>query len=62
MKTTIFDELEIPEEHREALSREALRQGVTLGQLVARCLLKKADQIIAASRRPLHPTPHHRAA
>mgnify|MGYP000146078115 CR=1 FL=1 len=49
MKTTIIEELDLPEERREAISREAMRQGKPANQLVKEWLLAKADQIIAAA-------------
>ena len=54
--TTIIEELDLPEDRRAALSREALRQGIPVDRLVQQILLKKADQIIRAS------APTHRAA
>ena len=49
MKTTIIEELELPEDRRAALSREAMRKGIPVNQLVKELLLKKADQLIKAS-------------
>lgn len=46
MKTTIIEELELPKERSSALSREALRLGISVNQLVRRVLLKKSEQII----------------
>ena len=46
MKTTITEELELPDDRRAALSREALRLGISVNQLVKRVLLKKSEQII----------------
>lgn len=50
MKTTIAEELEIPEDRRAALSREALRLGVSVNVLVKRVLLKKSEQIIESEQ------------
>ena len=48
-KTTIIEELELPEDRRAALSREAIRRGIPVNQLVKEVLLTLADQIIGAS-------------
>jgi len=53
MKTTIIDDLQLPDDRREALSREALRLGKPVNQLCREWLLAKADEIIAASKLPL---------
>ncbi len=54
MKTSIIEELELPEERRAALSREAMRRGVPVNQLVKEWLLEKADQLIAAAQPQKH--------
>jgi|GEM_PF-5341742 len=48
-KTTILEELEIPEERKAALSREALRQGIPLNQLLKKILLLPAERVLAAA-------------
>lgn len=50
MKTIVLEDLEIPEDRRQALKREAVRRGVPLNQIVSQFLMEKADQIIAASQ------------
>ena len=54
--TTIIEELDLPDDRRAALSREAMRLGIPVNRLVQQILLKKADQIIRASE------PSHKAA
>jgi maleate isomerase len=46
---TIIEELELPEESKAALSREALKQGIPVNQLVKQVLLKTADRILRAA-------------
>lgn len=55
MKTTIIEELDLPDDRREAISREAMRQGKPANQLVKEWLLDKADQIIAAASTEARP-------
>lgn len=50
MKTTIIEELDLPEDRRAAMSREAMRRGVPVNLLVKEWLLEKADQLIAAAQ------------
>ncbi len=54
MKTTIIEELELPEESKAALSREALRRGIPVNQLVKQVLLNTADRIIRAASNTQH--------
>jgi hypothetical protein len=49
MKTTIIEELELPEASKAALSREALRRGIPVNQLVKQVLLSTADRILRAA-------------
>ncbi len=49
MKTTIIEDLDLPEESKAALSREALKQGIPVNQLVKQVLLKTADRILRAA-------------
>lgn len=49
MKTTILDELNLPEERVEALRRESVRRGVPVAHLIRECLLQTSDRIITAS-------------
>lgn len=51
-RTTIIEELELPQESQAALSREALRRGIPVNQLVKQVLLSTADRIIHASGNP----------
>ncbi len=55
-KTTIIEELELPEDRRAAISREAIRRGIPVNQLVKEVLLNLADQILKAAE------PTHKAA
>ena len=48
-KTSILEELNVPEEQQQALSREAMRQGKPLNQLLREFFLAKADQVMAAA-------------
>lgn len=50
MKTSIIEDLELPEERRAVLSREAMRRGIPVNQLVKEWLLEKADQILSAAQ------------
>lgn len=50
MKTSIFEELELPEDRRAAMSREAMRRGIPVNMLVKEWLLEKADQILASAQ------------
>ena len=50
MKTSIFDDIEIPEDRRAVLAREALRQLKPVKQLIKEMLLEKADALIAATQ------------
>lgn len=52
MKTTIIEDLELPQESQAALSREALRRGIPVNQLVKQVLLATAERIIHASGNP----------
>ena len=54
MKTTIIEDLELPEESKAALSREALRRGIPVNQLVKQVLLNTADRIILAASNTQH--------
>ena len=49
MKTTIIEDLDLPEESKVALSREALRCGIPVNQLVKQVLLSTADRILRAA-------------
>lgn len=49
MKTSILDELDLPEERRAALSREAMRLNKPVNLLLKEFLLQKADAILAAA-------------
>jgi hypothetical protein len=49
MKTTILEELELPEDRKAALRREALRRGVPVARLISEFLIEKSTQIIAAA-------------
>lgn len=49
MKTTIIDELDLPTTAREALSREAIRQGKPVNELIREWVAKKAETILAAA-------------
>jgi predicted HAD superfamily phosphohydrolase len=50
MKTSILDDIEIPEDRRAVLAREALRQLKPLKQLIKEMLLEKSDALIAAAQ------------
>lgn len=50
MRTSIIEDVDLPDERRDALSREAMRRGVPVDQLVRECLLEKADQLIEAAK------------
>jgi hypothetical protein len=49
MKTTILDDLDLPEERRAALSREALRRGVPVAELIRQMVLDKSNQLVSAA-------------
>lgn len=49
MKTTILEDLDLPEEHKAALRREALRRGVPVANVIREFLLEKSGKIIAAA-------------
>lgn len=49
MKTTILEELNLPEERVEALRREAVRRGVPVSLLIRECVLETSDRINAAA-------------
>ena len=49
MKTTIIEELELPDDRRAALSREAVRRGIPLNQLVKEVLMNLADRVIGSA-------------
>lgn len=61
MTTTIIDDLNIPEDRREALSREAMRRGVPVAVLIRDWVLAKADEI-ARARMKMIQTRRERAA
>lgn len=48
--TTITEDLDLPDDRCAALSREALRLGVSVNVLVKRVLLKKSEQIIESEQ------------
>jgi hypothetical protein len=49
MKTTILDDLDLPEERRAALSREALRRGLPVAELIRQMVLEKSNQLVSAA-------------
>lgn len=49
MKTTILEDLDLPEDRRAALSREALRRGVPVAELIRQMVLEKSNQLVAAA-------------
>lgn len=49
MKTTILDDLDLPEERRAALSREALRRGIPVAELIRQMVLEKSNQLVSAA-------------
>lgn len=52
MKTIVLEDLDLPEERRQALKREALRRGVPLNTLVSEFLNTLAERIVIASQPP----------
>lgn len=55
MKTSIIEDLDLPEDRREVLSREAMRRGIPVNLLVKEWLLEKADQILTAAESTMMP-------
>lgn len=49
MKTTILEELNLPEERAEALKREAVRKGVPVAVLIRERLLDTSERIVSAA-------------
>jgi hypothetical protein len=49
MKTTILEDLRLPEDRRAALSRESLRTGKPVAQLIREWVLAKSDRLMAAA-------------
>ena len=49
MKTTILEELNLPEDRRAALSRESLRTGKPASQLIREWVLEKSERLLAAA-------------
>lgn len=49
MKTTILEDLDLPEDRRAALSREALRRGVPVAEVIRQMVLEKSNQLVAAA-------------
>lgn len=49
MKTTILEELNLPEDRRAALSRESLRTGKPSSQLIREWVLEKSERLLAAA-------------
>lgn len=49
MKTTILEDLDLPEDRRAALSREALRRGVPVAEVIRQLVLEKSNQLVAAA-------------
>ena len=62
MKTTIMDDLEIPDDRRAVLAREALRLNKPITVLIKELLLAKADALIAAAQGQGQPSTKHTAA
>lgn len=60
MKTNILDELELDDEAKDALSREAVRRQCSMSELVKEALLKTARAIKASRQKPSGP--HRQAA
>ncbi len=54
MKTTILDDLDLPEERRAALSREALRRGIPVAELIRQMVLEKSNQLVSAAEAANH--------
>lgn len=49
MRTTILEELQLPEDRRAALSRESLRTGKPSSQLIREWVLEKSERLLAAA-------------
>lgn len=49
MKTTILEELNLPEDRAEALRREAVRKGVPVAVLIRERLLQTSERVVTAA-------------